>query len=89
MDLTGNDCDQIVAKRSMVNSTYAVQKGSAQGRRFREINKGTYLLEMSTKEGGRDKTYVEVISWRIEELPRAVSKYLQIAGFSKIECGTN
>ena len=86
MDLTENDCDQIVAKRSMVNSRCAAQRGSAQGRRFREINKGTYLLEMSTKESGKDKTYVEVISWRIEELPRAVSKYLQIAGFNKIEC---
>ena len=56
-----------------------------------EINGGTYMLEMRCREFGfyaKEKTYVEVISWRSEELPKAVSKFLHLAGFNKIESDT-
>ena len=53
---------------------------------FKEISKGMYLLE--TKYEGYSacrKTYVEVISWRSEELPKAMSKFLRIRGFEEVD----
>ena len=94
MNLTEADCDQVFAKRSMMSSKVVdeiFKKGSIQSRRFREINLGTYMLEIGSKRSGFDgkkETFVEVISWRSEELSRAMSKFLQLAGFNKIESDT-
>ena len=53
---------------------------------FQEISKGIYSLETKYEgylPGG--KTYVEVISWRSEELSKTMSKFLHIRGFEEVD----
>ena len=54
---------------------------------FKDISTGMYLLELKngTEETVEDKTYIEVISWRSEELSKAMSKFLRIRGFEEVD----
>ena len=94
MNLTERNLDDLLlAKRSQITSK--VRSDQIQNKYcitsycFKEISTGMYLMEMKRKEGKdllwEEMTYVEVISWRSEEVSKAMLKFLSLKGFKETE----